>query len=124
MATATASTDATQSGPATRAGPAWPLRIRAAWPFGAHGGASQPGPSASCDEPAQGPFGCRLMLVVHGDQPGGDDVGVDEPGIEKRGDEILVLLSQRAQFGDAQDAPMTRQGLRGVLFQAGGRAGG
>ena len=31
-----------------------------------------------------------------------DDAGVDEAGVEQRADEVLVLLAQRAELGDAE----------------------
>ena len=57
--------------------------------------------SASGRKPGARTLGRREMLSRYGGQPDCDDIGVNESGIEQRGHEVLVLLAEGAELGDA-----------------------
>ena len=67
------------------------------------------------------PLGCSTVTLVYGGQPGEDGLAVDECGPEEGCDEVLVLLPEGAELGDAAfyfdhfEAPTAAQGPLTVL---------
>lgn len=52
-------------------------------------------------EPIERAFGCGEVLRRHSGKPPSDALSIDEIGIEKRCHEVLVLLAEGAELGDA-----------------------
>src|SRR5262249_33677094 len=72
-------------------------------------------------KPGECSFSRWLMPLRNRGQPLLDDLGIDELGVEQRCHEVLVLLAEGAEFGDAEIFLV--QAPSGVLGRPGRRCG-